>query len=204
MAYQYVNKQETLLGKVYGKTGKISDRTHEEHLKLYSGYVTRANGILKELEELAGVIDPANAAHANQTYSVMRSLKVELPFAVGGIINHELYFSVLGGTGGKPEGTIYDLITRSFGTAEKFFKDLKVSALCARGWVWTGFDAKTGQLFNYIGDSQNTFPVWGVKPVLALDMYEHAYFADFFTARGVYIDEFIAHLDWNAVNANLL
>ena len=45
MAYQYVNKQEALLAKVKGKTGKISDKTHEEHLKLYTGYVTRASDL---------------------------------------------------------------------------------------------------------------------------------------------------------------
>ena len=66
MAYQYTNKQEALLAKVKGKTGKISDKTHEEHLKLYTGYVNKTNAILKELEELAKILDPANPAHANQ------------------------------------------------------------------------------------------------------------------------------------------
>ena len=58
MAYQYANKQEALLAKVKGKTGKISDKTHEEHLKLYTGYVNKTNTILRELEELAKVLDP--------------------------------------------------------------------------------------------------------------------------------------------------
>ena len=64
MAYQYANKQEALLAKVKGKTGKISDKTHEEHLKLYTGYVNKTNTILRELEELAKVLDPANVAKA--------------------------------------------------------------------------------------------------------------------------------------------
>ena len=50
MAYQYVNKQQALLAKVKGKTGKISDKTHEEHLKLYTGYINKTNAILKELD----------------------------------------------------------------------------------------------------------------------------------------------------------
>ena len=57
MAYQYVNKQEALLAKVKGKTGKISDKTHEEHLKLYTGYINKTNAILKELETLATTLE---------------------------------------------------------------------------------------------------------------------------------------------------
>ena len=66
-----------------------------------------------------------------------------------------------------------------------------------------GLDHTTGSLFNYIGDAQNTYPVWGVTPLLALDVYEHAYYADFYTNRGGYIDEFLSFVDWNAVNAAL-
>ena len=203
MAYQYPNQQEMLLAKVKGKTGKISDKTHEEHLKLYTGYVNKTNAILKELEGLAATLDPANPAHANQIYSEIRSRKVDLTFALGGVINHEIYFMNLGGTGGEPTGKVAELIQQSFGSFAAFKKDLKATGIAARGWVWTGYDPKTGLLFNYIGDAQNTFPVWGVKPILALDVYEHAYYADFYTARGAYIDEFMNHLDWDNVNANL-
>ena len=203
MAYQYVNKQEALLAKVKGKTGKISDKTHEEHLKLYTGYVNKTNAILRELEELAKTLDPANVAHANQIYSEIRSRKVDYSFALGGVLNHELYFSVLGGKGGAPTGPLAELINKSFGSFEAYKKDLKATAISARGWAWTGFDSQSGLLFNYLGDSQNTYLVWGVKPILALDTYEHAYYVDFFTARGAYIDEFFNVVDWDAVSAFL-
>jgi superoxide dismutase, Fe-Mn family len=203
MAYQYVNKQEQLLAKVKGKTGKISDKTHEEHLKLYTGYVNKTNALLKELEELAKQLDPANAAHANQVYSEIRSRKVEYSFALGGVINHELYFNVMGGKGGPATGKVAELINKSFGSFEAYKKDLKATAISARGWAWTGYDAQSGLLMNYLGDSQNTYLVWGVKPILALDTYEHAYYADFFTARGAYIDEFMNCVDWDTVNALL-
>ena len=203
MAYQYANKQAALLAKVKGKTGKISDKTHEEHLKLYTGYVNKANAILKDLEDLGKVLDPGNPSQANQTYSSLRSLKVDLTFALGGVINHEIYFSNLGGVGGPPTGRVAELIQKSFGTFEIYKNDLKATGISARGWVWTGFDPQSGLLFNYLGDAQNTFPVWGVKPILALDTYEHAYYADFFTARGAYIDEFVRFIDWQVVNQNL-
>ena len=201
MAYQYANRQTELLARLKGKTGKISDKTHEEHMKLYSGYVTKANAILQELETL-GAPDPSDAKMANQTYSIIRSLKVDLTFALGGVKNHELYFEGLGGDG-KLSGKMAELIERDFGSFENYKKDLKATAIAARGWVWTGLDHHTGKLFNYIGDAQNTYPVWGVTPVLALDVYEHAYYADFYTARAAYIDEYMNFIDWNAVNARL-
>jgi Fe-Mn family superoxide dismutase len=203
MSYQYVNKQETLLAKVKGKTGRISDKTHEEHLKLYSGYVNKANSILKELQEFAPLLDPINPAHANQIYSTLRSLKVDLTFAIGGVTNHELYFAVLGGKGGEPDGPLAELIVKSFGSPTQYLKDLKATAMGARGWAWTAYDSATGSLFNYIGDSQNTYPLWNLRPILALDVYEHAYFADFYTARAQYIDEFLAFVDWAAVSGFL-
>jgi Fe-Mn family superoxide dismutase len=200
MAYQYANKQEAFLVRLRGKTGKISDKTHEEHMKLYTGYVNKTNAILKELEELAKTLDPANPAHANQIYSAIRSLKVDFTFALGGVINHEIYFSILGGAGGAPTGRVAELIQKSFGGFDAYKKDLKATGIAARGWVWTGYDVQTGLLFNYLGDAQNTFPVWGVKPILALDTYEHAYYGDFFVNRGAYIDEFMNYIDWSEVN----
>jgi Fe-Mn family superoxide dismutase len=201
MSYQYVNKQETMLARVKGKTGRISDKTHEEHLKLYTGYVNKANAILKELGEFQAVLDPVNPAHANQIYSTLRSLKVDLTFALGGIINHELYFSILGGKGGEPDGPLGELVIKSFGSIASYLKDLKATAIAARGWAWTGYNPATGLLFNYIGDAQNTYPIWNIKPILAVDVYEHAYYADFYTARAQYIDEFLLWIDWPAVSS---
>jgi Fe-Mn family superoxide dismutase len=200
MAYQYTNKQEVFLAKLRGKTGKISDKTHEEHMELYTGYVNKTNAILKELEELSKVLDPANPVHANQIFSTIRSLKVDFSFALGGVMNHEIYFATLGGKGGPATGKAAELIHRSFGGFDAYKKDLKATGIAARGWVWTGYDSQTGLLFNYLGDAQNSYLVWGVKPILALDTYEHAYYADFFVNRGAYIDEFMNYIDWNEVN----
>ena len=80
---------------------------------------------------------------------------------------------------------------------------MKATGIAARGWAWTGYDHGTKKLFNYIGDAQNSYPVWGVTPILGLDVYEHAYYADFLTNRGGYIDEFMNFVDWTAVEALL-
>ena len=61
--------------------------------------------------------------------------------------------------------------------------DLKATGLAGRGWAWTAYDWDEGRLFNYIGDAQNTFPIWNATPLVALDVYEHAYFLDYQTDR---------------------
>jgi superoxide dismutase, Fe-Mn family len=171
----------------------ISRETIEAHYKLYQGYVNKRNEILSKL----GSVD---LAAANQVYSEIRALKVDLTFAIGGIKNHEIYFEHLGGTGGDPSGLFSDLVKRDFGSAADWKTDLKATGMAGRGWAWTAYDWDEGRLFNYIGDAQNTFPVWNATPLVALDVYEHAYFIDFGTDRAAYIDSFFHNLDYDVVN----
>jgi Fe-Mn family superoxide dismutase len=171
----------------------ISRETVEAHYKLYQGYVNKRNEILAAL----GGVDLGSA---NQVYSELRALKVDLTFAIGGIKNHELYFEHLGGHGGDPAGVFDTLVKRDFGSVDTWRADLKATGLAGRGWAWTAYDWDEGRLFNYIGDAQNTFPVWNATPVVALDVYEHAYFIDFATDRGAYIDAFFNNLDYDVVN----
>ena len=171
----------------------ISRATIEAHYKLYEGYVNKRNEILEKL-------DGIDLAAANQVYSEIRELKVELSFAVGGIKNHEIYFEHLGGGGGAPDGAIATLIKRDFGSVDAWRADLKATGMAGRGWAWTAYDWDEGRLFNYLGDAQNTFPVWNATPLVALDVYEHAYFIDFGTDRAGYIDAFFNNLDYDVVN----
>jgi superoxide dismutase, Fe-Mn family len=171
----------------------ISRLSVEAHYTLYKGYVNKRNEILGKLASV-------DLGTANQVYSDLRALKVDLTFAIGGIKNHELYFEHLGGAGGDPGGAFRRLAERDFGSAGAWREDLKATGMAARGWAWTAYDWDERRLFNYIGDAQNTFPVWNATPLVALDVYEHAYFLDYQTDRGAYIDAFFANLDWDAVN----
>jgi Fe-Mn family superoxide dismutase len=161
----------------------ISRAAVEAHYKLYEGYVSKRNEIL-------GRLASADADSANQVYSDVRALKVDLSFAIGGIKNHELYFEHLGGHGGDPSGAVAELLDRDFGSVDAWRADLKATGMAARGWAWTAYDWDEGRLFNYIGDAQNTFPVWNATPLVALDVYEHAYFLDYQTDRASYIERF--------------
>jgi Fe-Mn family superoxide dismutase len=171
----------------------ISREAVEAHYKLYEGYVNKRNEIL-------GKLAAVDLSKANQVYSEIRALKVELSFAIGGIKNHEIYFEHLGGDGGDPDGTVAALINRDFGSVDAWRSDLKATGMAGRGWAWTAYDWDEGRLYNYVGDTQNTFPIWNATPLIALDVYEHAYFMDFQTDRASYIDAFFGNLDWDVVN----
>src|SRR3954453_13769255 len=171
----------------------ISRESVEAHYKLYEGSVAKPNDILSKLAEV-------DLESANQVYSEVRALKVDLSFAIGGVKNHEVYFAHLGGGGGYPDGAIGTLILRDFGSIETWRMDLKATGMAGRGWAWTAYDWDERRLFNSIGDAQNTFPVWNATPLVALDVYEHAYFLDYRTDRAAYIDAFFENLDWSTVN----
>jgi Fe-Mn family superoxide dismutase len=171
----------------------ISRAAVEAHYKLYEGYVNKRNEIL-------GKLAAVDLGSANQVYSELRALKVELSFAIGGIKNHEIYFEHLGGDGGDPGGHIGQLIKRDFGSVAAWRSDLKATGMAGRGWAWTAYDWDEGRLFNYVGDAQNTFPIWNATPLVALDVYEHAYFLDYQTDRGAYIDAFFDNLDWATID----
>ncbi|PIY72328.1 superoxide dismutase, partial [Candidatus Roizmanbacteria bacterium CG_4_10_14_0_8_um_filter_33_9] len=134
----------------------------------------------------------------------LRELKVELSFAWGGIVNHELYFSILGDNKGTTSnrviaGTLFEQIEKDFGSFDNYKKDMKASGMAARGWVWTAWNKREKRLFNYVGDSQNTYLTWDVISIVALDTYEHAYFIDHGVNRGSYIDAFFENVNWKAV-----
>lgn len=172
----------------------ISRQTMANHYKLYQGYIKKSNEILAKL---AGVDhDPAKA---NQTFSDIRELKLEYTFALGGVKNHEIYFGHLGGNGDQPTGKLLKLIERDFGSFENWHSDMKATAIAARGWAWLAYDWATKKLFNFLGDAQNTYPVWDCQVLVALDVYEHAYWGDFGPNRGDYIDAFFHNLDWAVV-----
>jgi Fe-Mn family superoxide dismutase len=171
----------------------ISRAAIEAHYKLYEGYVAKRNEIMRKL-------DGIDLAAANQVYSDVRGLKVELSFAIGGIKNHEIYFEHLGGDGGRPDGLIGELIERDFGSVADWRADLKATGMAGRGWAWTAYDWDEGRLFNYVGDAQNTYPIWNATPLIALDVYEHAYFLDYQTDRAAYIEAFFNNLDWGTID----
>ncbi len=172
----------------------LSEKLMKEHYKLYEGYVKKANEIIEKLKTV-------DLSTANATQSDLRALKLGYSFAVNAIKSHELYFENLSGSGGQPQGWMGSKIEKTFGSFENWMADMKATGLSARGWVWTAFDWQTGTLFNYLGDAHDAFPIWHATPLVALDVYEHAYMMDYGVARADYIDAFFKNINWNGVEA---
>lgn len=184
----YNDKLDTL-------TGGISAATNRAHYGLYENYVKKFNESLSRLKE-------ADRTKSNQIFSDYRSVAVDISFALGGIKNHEIYFAHLGGDGQPVAGEFQTQVEKDFSSWENYLEDLTAASLAARGWAWTAWDDDLGLLYNAVGDAQNTFPIWNAHPVVAIDVYEHAYVGDFSTARPNYLTALFANMDWNVVEQN--
>lgn len=170
----------------------ISLKTLQEHFKLYEGYVKKTNEIQKKVLE-------ADKSEANGVYSFIGELKRQETFAVNGMKLHEVYFAHLGGDG-QPGGAMLEMIERDFSSLDAWKEEMVATGLSARGWAITAFDFKDDRLHIYGSDAQNVGAVWGATPLIAMDVYEHAYFIDYGTNRKEYVNAFFKNLDWGFAN----
>jgi Fe-Mn family superoxide dismutase len=164
----------------------------EHHDVLYAGYV-------KKLNEIRSKLVDADLSEANASYSFYGELKRQETFTANAIRLHEMYFDNLGGDG-VCTGDILQLINEDFGSFEAWKDDMMAAGICARGWVVCAFDWTDGHIYNYVCDAHNLGCIWGCSPLVVLDVYEHAYFIDYATARKNYLDAFFRNLDYSFVN----
>ncbi len=166
----------------------------EHHDVLYAGYV-------KKVAEIRDKLKKVELTTANATYSDLRELKHEETFALNGVKLHEGYFDNLSPNGGGvASGKIAEMIEQDFGSFENWKNEFMACGVSARGWVVLAFDLDDKKLHNYICDVHNQGGVWSCIPLLILDVYEHAYFLDYGTARKKYLDVFMDNVDWGFVN----
>lgn len=175
------------------KMDGLSSNQMEQHLKLYKGYVTKTKEI-NALLEASDIL--AQTPAANATYSPLRELLMEQSFALNGVIYHELYFGNLGGSGGEPTGDLKAAVEARWGSVGKFVDFMKAAGKCMRGWVIVGWNTRDAALHTYGLDMHNMWSPAGVVPVVALDVYEHAYMIDYGINRANYLDAFMKNIDW--------
>ena len=111
-----------------------------------------------------------------------------------------MYFEHLGGKGGDPAGIFGELVRRDFGSVENWKADLKATGLRGRGWAWTAYDFDEGRLFNYIGDAQNSFPVWNATAARRARRLRARVLHRLRHRSGVVHREFFDNLDYDVVN----
>lgn len=179
--------------------GLSEKQLKEHHDVLYEGYVKKINEIEEKLKNV-------DVSTANATYSDLRELKMEETFAINGVRLHEGYFdnmNKIDKPGLSMGGKMRELIDRDFGSYEAWEKEFKAMGLCARGWVVLGYDLDEKKLKNVLCDSHNQGGVWNMIALLIMDVYEHAYFIDYATARKAYIEAFFKNIDWGEVSTRV-
>ncbi|MBD3354910.1 superoxide dismutase [Candidatus Woesearchaeota archaeon] len=151
--------------------------------KHYKGYVKGRNKIEKGLAK--GDINRGNK-------------KGETHNASGQVL-HETYFSHLGGKGGEPKGNLMKKIKEDFGSFAKWKKRFLACTKAARGWVLLCYDWKDHKLHNYAVDFHDQGAVWSASPILAIDLWEHAYYFDYGPDKSKYIEAFFNNLNWKPI-----
>lgn len=197
MASTIADHSDLFRKRLLGKTGKISEKTLEMHFGLYAVQVRRAKELLSTIEEGNFPEDDRISG------SLFRAQKLDLSYCLSAAKNHELYFRLLGGPGGSPQGTLREWIDRDFGSFDRFLKDLRATALASDSWAWTCLDQSSGRVVNLLADPRGAVPFWGATPLLAIDMEDHAFLLDFGWDRAAYLDSLLGQIDWELVSGLL-
>lgn len=173
----------------------ISKETLEYHYgKHHQTYVTNLNNLVKgtdlenkSLEELIKTTEGGIFNNAAQVW------------------NHTFYWNCLApNAGGAPTGKIAETINKAFGSFEEFKKQFNDAAAKNFGSGWTWLVKKADGSLAIVNTSNAATPVSGEdKPLLTVDVWEHAYYIDYRNARVKYLEEFWALVNWSFVEANL-
>jgi Fe-Mn family superoxide dismutase len=169
-----------------GLSLRLIESHYEDH---YGGALRRLNAIAEQLEAMEFERTPAY---------VINSLKREQLIALNSTLLHELYFASMAFGDGRPTLALAEAFTRDFGSVERWRSEFVAMAqglAGGSGWVLLVYVPRDGRLVNqYASDHGQSVP--GGVPILALDMYEHAYHIDFGANARAYIDAFQRNIDW--------
>ncbi len=181
----------------------IDAKTMEIHHDKHHGtYVTRLNGALekapafqnKTIEEILRSLD-----------SVPAEVRTAVRNHGGGHYNHTLFWKMLSPKGGgKPSGSLAAAIDKSFGSFDSFKDQFGTAAanLFGSGWAWLCADS--GGKLSIVSTPNQDNPIsQGLKPILGLDVWEHAYYLKYQNRRPEYIAAFWNVVSWSQVAANL-
>jgi Fe-Mn family superoxide dismutase len=158
----------------------------------YGGALRRLNAITEQLEKLDYTKTPGH---------VINGLKREELVALNSTLLHELYFASLNGEGKLTEA-MKGILSRDFGSYDRWRDEFVAMGQAlggGSGWVLLTYIPRDGRLINQYA-SEHSQAVAGGVPILALDMYEHAYHMDFGANAKAYVETFMRNIDWNAVH----
>jgi Fe-Mn family superoxide dismutase len=169
--------------------------------KHHGGYVNKLNAALESHPDWANKsIDDL----LTNLQSVPEAVQTAVRNNGGGHANHTLFWKVMApNTGGEPTGDIAGAINETFGNFTNF-QDQFTSAAVGRfgsGWAWLALDG-AGKLLITSTPNQDTPLSQGQKPILGLDVWEHAYYLKYQNRRPDYIAAWWNVINWDQVNQN--
>jgi Fe-Mn family superoxide dismutase len=176
-------------GSLRGLSRTLIDSHHANN---YGGALKRLNAIRSRLAEHDIAALPGFE---------LNGLKREELIATNSMVLHELYFACLGGDGQAMEPAWAMAIEASFGSVARWRDEFVAMGKAlggGSGWVLLAFQPREGRLVNQWA-ADHAHALAGAVPLLALDMYEHAYHLDYGAAAGAYVDAFMSNIDWASV-----
>ena len=174
------------------KVKGLSEKMLQSHwANNYSGAVKRLNAIDAQL---------AGLDFASAPVFVVNGLKREELIAANSMIIHELYFDCLGGEG-DPKGALAEQLAKDFGSVARWKAEFSAVGKAlggGSGWVMLTWSPHDKRLVNSWAND-HTMTLAGGRPILALDMFEHAYAMDYGAAAAKYVDAFMQGIRWDTV-----
>jgi Fe-Mn family superoxide dismutase len=167
------------------------------HGKHHQAYVDGANKALAELR---------NIREGGGDVSLVKHWSRELSFHVSGHINHALFWNLLApagnGGGGVPKNELGTAIDRDFGSYEKFAAHFKAASAQVEGggWGWLVVEPLSERLLILQQEKQQDMLPTGVRPVLGIDVWEHAYYLKYQNKRADYLGAVMNVVNWTAAN----
>jgi Fe-Mn family superoxide dismutase len=162
------------------------DQLALHHQKHYGGALKALTGIEGRVYAQEGVTDPA----ARRELGKAQSEKAN------SVILHELYFAGMAPKPPAPGEDLRTALTRRFGTLDRWRADLEACALAANGWAMLAFHPVNGRLYHVVSDLHDVGPLWLARPLVLIDMYEHAYYVDYRNDRAAYVKGWFDRIDW--------
>jgi len=168
------------------------------HGKHHAAYVNNLNTAIEKHPELAG---KSAEDLIKQLGSVPEAIRTAVRNNGGGHVNHTMFWQIMGpGKGGAPSGALGDAIKSAFGDFEKFKAQLNDAGVkrFGSGWAWL-IDAG-GKLVIESTANQDSPLMEGKKPILGVDVWEHAYYLKYQNRRPDYLAAWWNVVNWDAVN----
>jgi Fe-Mn family superoxide dismutase len=187
-------EQKFIIPKLKG----ISEKNIEEHLKLYSGYVKQTNLVIEKINELSTDVE--------KNAGLLSGLRRRFSFEFNGMRNHENYFKNLedGANNLAEDSSLKVAIDAQFGNFENWLTQFKEIAMTRGiGWAMLYYDPQNQNLINAWVDEQHLGQLNGLPLILGVDMWEHAFVADYQpSGKKQYVEDFFVNLNWKKVEEN--